>query len=128
MKEMTVPFDWDVRVFRAKTIEKLLDNLLHRALQEKVYLQQLSEQPQEGTVPLSLLLMIAAAQPTPLFTEIAPKEQFTAQAPHSMHASRSTISALLFWSTRTSRGQTSIHLPQPVQASLSSFSEDTFRR
>jgi hypothetical protein len=37
--------------------------------------------------------MIAAAQPTPTFTRRAPGTQFLAQAPHSMHAPRSKISA-----------------------------------
>jgi hypothetical protein len=43
--------------------------------------------------------MIAAAQPTPAFTVIAPEAQLRAQAPHSMHAPRSTI-----WDFRTAEG------------------------
>ncbi len=52
-------------------------------------------QSQEGGPPLIRLLMIAAAHPTPVFTVIAPNSQFRAQAPHSMHRSRSVTVARL---------------------------------
>jgi hypothetical protein len=42
-----------------------------------------------------MALITAAAQPTPACTEIASNGQFRLQAPHSMHASRSRISACL---------------------------------
>jgi len=50
-------------------------------------------QSQEGDLPDSIPLMIAAAQPTPLTTDSAPGAQFSAQAPHSMQDARSTIAA-----------------------------------
>lgn len=56
------------------------DNQQHDALQS-----------QEGDLPDSIPLMIAAAQPTPLTTDSAPGAQFSAQAPHSMQDARSTI-------------------------------------
>jgi hypothetical protein len=46
-------------------------------------------------------MIIAAAQPVPDSTSIAPLAQFLAQAPHSMHASRSTI-----WATRSTIANT----------------------
>ena len=52
-----------------------------------------SPHPQEGSVPVSMPLMMAAAQPTPEFTVIAPNSQFKAQAPHSMRRSRSVRAA-----------------------------------
>jgi hypothetical protein len=60
-----------------------------------------------------MLLMIAAAQPTPELTLIAPKSQFFAQAPHSMHRSLSVTAARLSCISNTPRGQTSTHLPHP---------------
>ena len=50
-------------------------------------------QPQTGSPPYIKLWMMADAQPTPLSTSIAPKAQLPAQAPHSMHLSRSSIAA-----------------------------------
>ena len=50
-------------------------------------------QPQEGFEPESQPERIAAAHPTPGFTEIAFVGQFIAHAPHSMQASRSRIRA-----------------------------------
>jgi len=37
-------------------------------------------------LPVKAALNMAAAQPTPLSTVIAPVGQFSAQAPHSMHS------------------------------------------
>ena len=51
--------------------------------------------PQEGFEPESQPFRIAAAHPTPGFTEIACVGQFIAHAPHSMQASRSRIRAFL---------------------------------
>jgi hypothetical protein len=45
--------------------------------------------------------MIAAAHPTPGFTEIAFAGQFIAHAPHSMQASRSRIRAFLSATAKT---------------------------
>jgi hypothetical protein len=53
------------------------------------------EHPQLGSVPVSQPRMIADAQPTPGLSVIAPEEQFSAQAPHSMHAPKSTMTARL---------------------------------
>jgi hypothetical protein len=64
-----------------------------------------------------MLLMMAAAQPTPESTVIAPNSQFRAQAPHSMHWSLSVIAARLSRISKTPCGQTSAHLPQPVHLS-----------
>jgi hypothetical protein len=76
-----------------------------------------SPQPQDGGPPVTMLLIIAAAQPTPASTEIAPNSQFKAQAPHSMHRSLSVIAARLSRISKTLCGQTSAHLPQPVHLS-----------
>jgi hypothetical protein len=62
------------------------------------------------------------AQPTPGVTWMAPAAQFWAHAPHSMHPSRSTISAFFSFILNTAWGQTLSHTPQPTQASVSSFS------
>jgi hypothetical protein len=48
-----------------------------------------------------MLLIIAAAQPTPEFTLIAPNSQFMTQAPHSMQRSLSVIEAFLLLMTNT---------------------------
>jgi len=53
---------------------------------------------------------------------MAPAAQFWAHAPHSMHPSRSTISAFLPFILNTTWGQTLSHSPQPTHASVSSFS------
>jgi hypothetical protein len=45
--------------------------------------------------------MIAAAHPTPGFTEIACVGQFIAHAPHSMQTSRSRIRAFLSTTAKT---------------------------
>jgi hypothetical protein len=76
-----------------------------------------SPHPQEGSLPVSRPVMIAEAQPTPAFTEMAPESQFFAQAPHSMQRSLSVIAARLSFMTKTPRGQTSTHLRQPVHFS-----------
>lgn len=57
------------------------------------------------------------AHPIPEMTESAPAGQFLLQAPHSMHASRSSIRANPLSRPNTWCGQTSTHLPQPVQTS-----------
>jgi hypothetical protein len=64
--------------------------------------------------------MIAAAQPTPAFTMIAPAAQLRAHAPHSMHADRSTIRDLPPLISKTACGQTSMHCRQPVHFAWSS--------
>jgi hypothetical protein len=58
--------------------------------------------------------MIAAAQPTPAFTEIALQEQLRAHAPHSMQAPRSTTCDLPSIVAKTACGHTSMHSPQPL--------------
>jgi hypothetical protein len=55
------------------------------------------------------------AQPTPGVTWMAPAAQFWAHAPHSMHPSRSTISAFFSFILNTAWGQTLSHTPQPTQ-------------
>jgi hypothetical protein len=53
-----------------------------------------SLEPQQGwSVRPSMAPITAAAQPTPVCTEMASDGQFRLQAPHSMHASRSRTSA-----------------------------------
>jgi len=64
-----------------------------------------------------MLLMIADAQPTPALTVIAPNSQFMAQAPHSMHRSRSVRTARFSCMAKTPCGQTSTHLPHPAHFS-----------
>jgi hypothetical protein len=78
---------------------------------------EVSLQSHVGGPPVTILFMIAAAQPTPAFTVIAPNSQFMAQAPHSMHRSLSVIAARLSRISKTICGQTSTHLPQPVHLS-----------
>lgn len=74
----------------------------------------LSPQSQDGSVPRSAPLMTAVAQPTPDWTKMASVGQFMAQAPHSIQASRSTITARRFSMTKTACGHTSTHIPQPL--------------
>lgn len=76
--------------------------------------QPASPHPQDGSVPVSMPVMIAAAQPTPAFTESAPKSQFFAQAPHSMQRSRSVTTARFSRISNTPCGQTSTHRPHPA--------------
>jgi hypothetical protein len=71
--------------------------------------------------------MTAAAQPTPLLTERTPAGQFTMQAPHSIHRSASRMTAFLDSTEKIRWGQTTAHMPQPVQAAASNFKVDTFR-
>jgi hypothetical protein len=79
------------------------------------------EQPQLGSVPVSHPRMIAEAHPTPGLSVIAPEEQFSAQAPHSMQAPRSTMTARLSSAiAKTPCAQTSVHVRQPVHFSVSS--------
>jgi hypothetical protein len=73
-------------------------------------------------------VMIAEAQPTPELTVIALKSQFLAQAPHSMHRSRSVIAARLSRIMNTPCGQTSAHLPHPAHFSEAYLSVVTFAR
>jgi hypothetical protein len=80
---------------------------------------EVSLQSHVGGPPVTILLISAAAQPTPAFTVIAPNSQFIAQAPHSMHWSLSVIAARLSRISKTICGQTSTHLPQPVHFSRS---------
>jgi hypothetical protein len=85
-------------------------------------------QPQEGSPPVIMPLMIAAAQPTPLSTRKAPKAQLFAQAPHSMHLSLSRITAFLSLTAKTLWGQTSMHFPQPVHCLARSSRLAVFER
>lgn len=89
---------------------------------------ELSEQPRHGSVPLRAPMMTPVAHPTPAFTDRASAGQFIAHAPHSMQASRSTILAFPFSTTKTPWGQTSSHMPQPVHFSASNSRVTTFRR
>jgi hypothetical protein len=88
----------------------------------------LSPQSQEGAPPVSMPLMMAAAQPTPGFTVIALNSQFMVHAPHSMQRSPSVTAALLSRITKTPRGQTSTHRPHPAHLSDEYFKEVTFAR
>ena len=76
-------------------------------------------QSQLGFVPRRIPLITAAAHPTPAFTRIAPEAQFWAQAPHSMHAPRSTIAALPSVMENTACGQTSTHSRHPLHRAAS---------
>jgi hypothetical protein len=86
------------------------------------------EQSQVGSVPFKKPIITAVAHPVPAATESAPKAQFRAQAPHSMHASRSTISTEPSLMEKTSWGQTSMQMPQPLHLSLSRESVATLER
>jgi len=88
--------------------------------------QEFFEQSQVGSVPRRIPVIIPVAQPTPELTEIASTEQFFAQAPHSIQASKSAIRAFLFSIVKTSWGQTRVHSPQPIHLSQSSWSVATF--
>jgi hypothetical protein len=88
----------------------------------------LSPQSQEGAPPVIIPLMMAAAQPTPEFTVIAPNSQFMAQAPHSMHKSLFVTAALLSRITKTPCGQTSAHRPHPPHLSCKYDNVVTFAR
>jgi hypothetical protein len=57
---------------------------------------------------------MAAAQPTPACTLIAPGSQFTMQAPHSIQADRLTIRATFSPVSKTWCGHTMLHIPQLV--------------
>jgi hypothetical protein len=57
---------------------------------------------------------------------MAPVSQLFAHAPHSMHASLSTICALASTSANTSCGHTSMHRPQPLHASRFNASVSPF--
>jgi hypothetical protein len=72
--------------------------------------------------------MIAAAQPTPAFTVIAPEAQLRAQAPHSMQASRSMMVDFPPLISKTACGQTSMHCLQPLHLPGSSASVSPFFR
>jgi hypothetical protein len=82
-----------------------------------LYPQQAVPEPQsqDGAEPVSLPMIIAAAQPTPAVTEIAATGQLRAHAPHSMQRARSRIVATPDRMVRTPWGQTSRQAPQPVQ-------------
>lgn len=70
--------------------------------------------------------MIAKAQPTPGFTSMAFTGQFLSHAPHSMQESFDTITAFLSFSSKTSWGQTLMHIPQPMHLSSSNSNSATF--
>jgi hypothetical protein len=73
-------------------------------------------------------LIIAVAHPTPAFRLIAPKTQFWAHAPHSIHKSLSVTKALFPFMAKTPCGQTSMHLPQPVHFSEKNWSVVTLAK
>jgi len=66
--------------------------LVFRVSQQEAFT---AEQPHD-TTPVSIPFNTAAAHPTPGVTSIAPNAQLRAQAPHSMHLSRSIICAFPF--------------------------------
>jgi len=68
-------------------------------------------------LPVSAASIRAAAQPTPLSTEIAPTGQLTMQAPHSMQSSGFARTAASSPATNTPCGQTMEHMPQLEQLS-----------
>jgi len=68
-------------------------------------------------LPVRAASIRAAAQPTPLSTEIAPTGQLTMQAPHSMQSSGFTRTAAFSPATNTPCGQTMEHIPQLEQLS-----------
>ena len=74
-----------------------------------------------------ILLMNAAAHPTPALTDKAPVGQFIAHAPHSMQESCSTTEHLPSDTTKTAWGQTVSHMRQPLHFEGSSLSEVTPR-
>ena len=86
----------------------------------------LSEHPHVGSPPVNQPMIIAAAQPTPAFTLIAPAGQFNAHAPHSMHKSFPKIRALRPSISNTRCGHTSAHLPHPAHFSSANFNVATF--
>ena len=63
----------------------------------------------------SIPLITAAAHPTPVSTDTAPTGQLRLHAPHSMQASRFRIRTRFSAISSTPWGQTSRHMPQPVQ-------------
>ncbi len=73
-----------------------------------------------------MLQRTAEAQPTPARTEIAPKAQLRAQAPHSMHRSRPVTAAVRPYISKTPWGQTAAHKPQPAHLRGSYFRVVTF--
>jgi len=90
--------------------------------------QALPEPPQEASVPRSIPPMIAAAQPTPARTVIAPDAQLRAHAPHSMHAPRSRMDDLPSSMANTACGQTSMHCRHPRHRSGSRARDSPFLR
>ena len=87
-----------------------------------------SEHPQVGSLPVTQLIIIAAAQPVPALTSIADAGQFIAQAPHSMQKSLSQIRALLSLISKTPCGHTSPQRPQPSHFSASKVRVVTFSK
>jgi hypothetical protein len=109
MRVKTTPFSkshWEIRVGVDAGKLKVSANIFRES--DGVDQQQQPPSPvselqsHEGSPPLIMLLITAAAQPTPLCTVIAPGSQFMAQAPHSMQASRSTMMARLSSTANTS--------------------------
>ena len=110
------------------------ENLGGEPIQESDYKSQLQqdfldspEQSQVGSVRLTAPMIIAVAQPTPDLTSIASAAQLSAQAPHSIHASLSTMIAFPSIS-KTACGQTIAHKPHPVHLSASNFNVTTLLR
>ena len=69
---------------------------------------------------------IPDAQPAPVCTRMAFTGQLMAQAPHSIQAFWSAMTAFRSFISNTSWGQTMAHIPQPLQASASSRKVTTF--
>jgi hypothetical protein len=87
-----------------------------------------SEHPHVGSLPVIQPVMIAEAHPTPGSTLIAPAEQFSAHAPHSMQAPLSARTARLPFIDHTLCGHTSVQVRQPVHFSGSKASVTAFSR
>ena len=79
--------------------------------------QQLQLGPQVGSFrPVSAAWIMAAAQPTPACTLIAPGSQLSMHAPHSIQAFLLTMRAMVSPASNTPCGQTVLQNPQLVQS------------
>jgi hypothetical protein len=95
-KTLTVPCN-----FRRKALQTCPLASNHNSYPQQL-VSSLPLQPQEGSPPVIMLLMSAAAHPTPLSTLSAPNAQLFTQAPHSMHLSLSRITAFFPSRAKTS--------------------------
>jgi hypothetical protein len=82
---------------------------------------QADDPPQDSLRPVRAATIIAAAHPTPDSTCIAPSEQFSSHAPHSMQSSFRSKRAARPFIEKTPCGHTSAHRPQPIQMAASYF-------